>query len=411
MTLLESTLSLIGDFLVRFWWIFIPVLLLILFIDLYSFYKKEKKKREIKWTLLEIVPPKEIEKTPKAMEQVFAAVDEISEKNWASFEIIGRAGVTHFFVRIPEDFHNLVESAIYAQYPEAEINPVSEYESYIAQFPENLPDNTYDVWGTELTLGREDGYPIRTYPEFKEKSKEEEDVDPIAGITEIMSKLERSEAIWLQILIKPADDKEWNEKAEGLIDELMGKKKKEEGLLDWLGPWFHSAGEFFQNLFKGIFEPPEWADKEEKKEEEKKGGLTPGKQRAIEYIENKMSKIGFHGAIRFVYVDRRDKFTKSNISGVMGALRQFNTNNLNHLKENKKVKTKTKNLLKEKRLKSRKKRIFANYLTRDFPKKTSIFNTEELATLYHFPATNVKSPLLKRVSVRRGGPPPDLPVE
>lgn len=408
MELIKTIFSLIGSFLADFWWVFLTLLLIFVFKDLRAFYKKQKERREKSWSLMEVVPPPEINKTPRAMEQIFAALAEI-EDNWASFEIVGRAGATRFFIRIPEDYHNLIESAIYAQYPEAEITPIPEAESYTTQFPVDLPDNNYDVWGTELTLKHADGYPIKTYPEFKEGSKEEEEevIDPIAGITEIMSKLEKFEAIWLQILVKPADNKKWNKEAQELIDEVMGKKEKEEGLFGWLIPWVAPVGEFIRNLFKGLFEPPEWSNFEEKEGEKKEGTRT----KAVEQIENKMAKISFHAAIRFVYIDRWESFTKSNISGVMGAFRQFNTNDLNALEENKSVKTKTEGLLKDRRLESRKKRIFSNYLTRDFPETTSIFNTEELATLYHFPAASVKSPRLKRVPVRKTGPPPDLPVQ
>ncbi len=400
MNVFQRILSLLGDFLAAFWWVLVLIFLIFLFLDLRSFYKKQKERREIKWSLLEIIPPKEVKKTPNAMEQIFAAVDEISE-GWASFEIIGRAGNTHFFVRVPEGYHNLIESAVYAQYPEAEISPVPEHESYITQFPSDLPNSIYDIWGTELVLAREDFFPIKTYPEFGGAG--EDSVDPIAGITEIMSKLEESEAIWLQILVKKADSKKWLKAA----DDFINDKKKDEGALGWIWPWVHSLAEFFENLIKGVVDPPTWTDYEEKKKEEK----PDSKHKASDAIEKKMAKIFFHAAVRFVYVDRRDSFTKSNISGVMGAFRQFNTNNLNALAENKKAKTKTEGIFKERKLEGRKKIIFSNYVIRDFPDRNSIFNTEELATLYHFPATGVKSPFLRRVSVKRGGPPPDLPVE
>jgi hypothetical protein len=409
MDFIHDIFLLIKDFIVSFWWFFIPIFLLFVLLDIKSFYKKQKKKSKIKWSLIEITPPREVEKTPKAMEQVFATASEISE-GWASFEIVGRAGNTRFFVRVPEGYRNLIESSIYAQYSEAEISLVSEYEGYETQFSHNLPNNVYDIWGTELILAREDGYPIKTYPDFKE-GKNEGVVDPIAGITEIMSKLEKSEAIWLQILVKPADNKKWTKKAGELIDEVSGKKKKSKGVFDWLGPWVHAISEFLENLIKGIFEPPEWTEFEKKKDEDKKESLSPGKNKIIEAIENKASKIGFHAAIRFIYIDRKDSFTKSNISGVMGAFRQFNTNNLNSLTENKKVKTKVKGFFKDKKTEKRKRKVFSDYLIRDFPEKTSILNIEELATLYHFPATDVKSPFIKRVSVKRGSPPPDLPVQ
>ncbi|HMB17574.1 MAG TPA: hypothetical protein VKO61_01540 [Candidatus Paceibacterota bacterium] len=402
----------IWDFLIKFiasiWWLFIPVLLFFIYLKIKDFYKTQKERREIEWSLLEVIPPKEIAKSPKAMEQVFTAVDEISD--WASFEMVGRAGSTHFFIRIPSDYRNLIESSIYAQYPEAEINLIPEENDYKNQFPPSLPNETYDIWGTEFVLDKEDGYPIRTYPEFIGKDKEEEIVDPIAGITETMSKLKGTEAVWLQILVKPADDEEWNEDAEDVIDEILGKEKDESSIFSWITSLASGVAEFINNLFKAFHTPPSWSSKEE---DDDKGGkdLTPGKRKTIEAIENKMSKIGFEAAVRFVYIDRRDAFTQSNISSVVASLRQFNTNNLNAFTQNEDIKTDTEGIFKEKTLESRKKRIFSNYVSNNFPEKTSILNTEELATIYHYPSTNVKSPLLKRVSTRRGGPPANLPVQ
>jgi hypothetical protein len=191
----------------------------------------------------------------------------------------------------------------------------------------------------------------------------------------------------------------------------MGKSKKQKTFFDKIGVFVNGIIEFFINILKAFNENPSWSEKGD--DDKKDGGkdLTSGKRKAIQAIEDKMSKIGFECAIRFIYVDRRDAFTQSNISSVVGSLRQFNTNDLNALVQNENVKTKTNGLFKNKKLESRKKRIFSNYISNNFPKKTSILNTEELATLYHFPSSGVKSPLLKRVSTRRSGPPSNLPIQ
>jgi hypothetical protein len=410
MNLVSDILNFLIKLIASFWWLLIPVVLYKIYKKVKDFQGEQEKNRKIKWCLLEIIPPKEILKSPKAMEQVFTAVDEISD--WASFEIVGRAGSTHFFIRIPEDYRNLIESSIYAQYPDAEIQIVSREDYYFNQFSPSLPDSVYDVWGTEFILAKDDGYPIKTYPSFDEGKKDADQIiDPIAGITETMSKLDGTEAIWLQILTKPADDKKWNKEASKTIDEIMGKSKKEKTFFDKIGVFVNGIIEFFINILKAFNENPSWSEKGD--DDKKDGGkdLTSGKRKAIQAIEDKMSKIGFECAIRFIYVDRRDAFTQSNISSVVGSLRQFNTNDLNALVQNENVKTKTNGLFKNKKLESRKKRIFSNYISNNFPKKTSILNTEELATLYHFPSSGVKSPLLKRVSTRRSGPPSNLPIQ
>ncbi|MFB6212280.1 MAG: hypothetical protein ABEI53_00470, partial [Candidatus Magasanikbacteria bacterium] len=67
----------------------------------------------------------------------------------------------------------------------------------------------------------------------------------------------------------------------------------------------------------------------------------------------------------------------------------------------------------------KKRKIYSNYRTRRFPGiqpalhyegDYSVFNTEELATIYHFPLTGVKFPKLRKTEFRKGGPPADLPT-
>ena len=64
--------------------------------------------------------------------------------------------------------------------------------------------------------------------------------------------------------------------------------------------------------------------------------------------------------------------------------------------------------------------MYRAYLEREMPQgisqmhrlnlKTSILNTEELATLFHPPTVSVKAPKLQPIESRRGGPPVDLPI-
>ena len=44
------------------------------------------------------------------------------------------------------------------------------------------------------------------------------------------------------------------------------------------------------------------------------------------------------------------------------------------------------------------------------PGSLPILNTEELATIYHFPTTFVEAPALQRLGSRRGEPPAELPI-
>jgi hypothetical protein len=39
-----------------------------------------------------------------------------------------------------------------------------------------------------------------------------------------------------------------------------------------------------------------------------------------------------------------------------------------------------------------------------------IFNTEEIATLYHFPLASIKTAPVERIDIKKGQPPANLPI-
>jgi len=393
-------------------------------------YIRTKYVKSIERGIFEIKIPKEILKTPKSMEAVFntlvgcysfgfSSVDTYlggKVEQWLSFEMVGHAGGVRFYAQIPLDFKNLVESAVYSQYPNAEINRVDDY---VDSLPPVLPDKTYDLWGTELILARENYYPIKTY-QFFEETQDEKRLDPLAAIIETMSNLKEDEWVGIQVLISPTGEangnmwaKEGIEKIEEMAGRKSAKKKKESALLTWA-----------RNIFWAPAEQPVWGE-EKKTDAPTLKFLHPAEQEIAKGIGNKVSKIGFETIIRFVYIDSKNSFTSANISAIMGSFNQFRANDLNALKPNKKVTTlistwfaKLVPIYKKLFIFSRKRRLFESYRTRRFgqhnrtrDEKFSVLSTEELATIYHFPAIMVESPNLIRLGGKKGGPPAELPVE
>ena len=67
------------------------------------------------------------------------------------------------------------------------------------------------------------------------------------------------------------------------------------------------------------------------------------------------------------------------------------------------------------RLKKKKERIFDAYVRRSYfyppyPRKPFVLNTEELATIFHFPGGVAETPTFTRIDSRKGEPPANLPV-
>src|SRR3989338_7408955 len=120
--------------------VFVPIILLFVFKSAWMFYVQRKFVSEIEWMFLRITVPQEVVKTPLAMEQVFAGFHgELFKggwwtryiqgrvQEWYTVEIVSVGGKIGFYMRIPTLFRNIVESSIYAQYPDAEIAETEDY--------------------------------------------------------------------------------------------------------------------------------------------------------------------------------------------------------------------------------------------------------------------------------------------
>lgn len=454
MALVLNLLSIITNalaFVLPLWWLALPFVLFPFAWHLWIKYKRGQFVQNMKWVLLEIKPPRELIKTPLSMEQVFAGLHGIrSSPNWAeihmqgvtqawfSMEMVSTGGAIHFYVRTLEALRNLVEANIYAQYPETEISQVNDY---VHDVPPFMPEGEYDVWGTELVLVKDDAYPIRTYREFigRDATLEEQRVDPIASMLEIMAKLSRHEHIWVQTLIRPVDSS-WHKTGEKLRDDLIGRKETpKQGIIKGEAQaMMHELKSAAGAMLSGEAASP----LEEKPQDDKQSALlwmTKGEGDVVKAVEDNISKIGFDTVIRFVYTGKKDSFSKANVAAVMGAFKQFSTQNLNGLKPSVAVTTSAVDYawqMEKTRSAYRKKRVLADYKKRFLPQHSTvtdylkpfiferlpvlhwffmrsqpfIFNIEELATVYHFPSLVAKAPLTPRVEAKKGEPPAGLPT-
>lgn len=361
--------------------------------------------------MLEISVPKEVFQTPKAIEGIFSALHSMSsppdaiEQYWKgkiqdylSLEIVGDAGKSHFYIRMPSSLKGYVSSQIYAQYPKAEIKEVSDY---IDSIPTSAPNAQYELWGTEIILAKEDGYPIRTYVDFEE-TIEEKRLDPLSSLMESFAQLRDGEQIWIQILAKP-HSAGWEKDGEELINKLLGKKTAPKK--NWAEKILDQILDMIESMIVSGGKSPE------KKEPTKISDLTPGKKEVIEAIEKNISKLGFDAAIRTLYIGKRDIYNRANVAAILGFFKQFNTLNLNGFKPNSDISPKVKYpFFKAQREFTRKRNVYINYRLRAPGKKNFVFNTEELATIFHFPGTVVEASATPRIEAKKAEPPVNLPI-
>lgn len=402
------------------WWFWLFFLLYNFFEHLWLFWRQMIFQKRIVWEMLEIIVPRENEKTPKAMEQVFRSIHslrnapaDIQEKywdgevpRWFSLEIVSFGGEIKFFIRYYIKSRNLVEAAFYSQYPNIELRDA---EDYTKNFPKNsneAEEMGLKIWGVEYDLAKEEIYPIVSYVNLMSDIEPERNVDPIGTLIENLSKARPGEIIALQLLISPQDNAVWRKKWEPFMNELKEKTAKRAATVE--------------------------------DEEDTKGNIarTPGEIELLRDLDNNLNKPSFETTIRVIYLAPKEIFFDTYPRrGVLGALNQYASLGRNYFKMNVKTMTKTKVIYKpyvypKLRAYYKQERLLLNFMTREMPQVLRIgklitshpmgwnifskmfhLNVESLATLFHPPSSIVlTAPHLKRAESKKAGPPVGLPI-
>jgi hypothetical protein len=294
----------------------------------------------------------------------------------------------------------MIEANVYAQYPDAEI---LEVEDYMQKFPKVVPNKYWQVWGADMELLMPDPYPIRTYDKFEEDITGTM-IDPVASFLEILGNLPAGQNMCLQIIVKPLEE-DWRDDEIKVIEKLAGRtgaKKK--------GPIEHMQ-EVVTHLPGGFISPVEYPGSVKKEEQPLEFRLTPGEKEQLKAIEENLTKNMFKTKMRLIYLGKKEGFNMSNVNGFFGAMRQFNSLNLNGFKPNNISKTFAYYISVDKRANYRKRKIYKRYRDRDPDGVKFVLSTSELATVYHFPDMGVKAPSFSRVGAKTGTAPYNLPIQ
>ena len=201
-----------------------------------------------------------------------------------------------------------------------------------------------------LQLKSENFYSIKTYKELP--------TDPMATLTSAMAKMGEGEGAAVQLLISPAES-DWQKSGASFISET----KKQE------------------------------ADPEKAK------FSVPAKN--LEAIENKIGKPGFETSIRIVVVSPNQASADAHLTNIESAFAQF-AGDLNSFKS---------------RTVRRKGAFIEDFLYRYQPmfhlmgNRISILNSEEMATIYHFPNNQVTTPHIHWIYAKTAPAPAQVPQE
>jgi hypothetical protein len=367
---------------------------------------------KIEWVNIEIRIPKELYKSPAAMELIlinafyqsggtgnwYQKYWQGNVRMWFSLEIVSIEGALYFFIRTPKKFKGLIESQIYAQYPQAELMEVPDYTLEVARA---RTKEEWSMFGTEFVLDKEknEAFPIKTYIDYdmdKALVEEAQRIDPMSGTLEYMAAVGKNEHVWFQLLIT-ADTKRFP--VEGAWFKTMDWRKKM--LLD-----LETLKSKFKPKDKEIVAPM----------------VTKNDQEIINSLERAVNKFGFDCGIRVMYLAKKENFNANNITGLMGMLRQYTTYHGNKFgpKNGTSFEYPWQDFTGT-RVKAKKEELFEAYCARSYFQQPHnsvggservpfILNTEEIATIYHFPGSVLETPTFKRIDSKKSEPPQNLPI-
>jgi len=357
------------------WYVWVPVVILLGYLT-WRNNRQVDVLREVESELLILEIPRANDKSELAAEQMFASLHGILRdarelkindgyQEHLSFEIASVGGQIQFYVWTPRALRNFVESQIYSQYPTVQIRTATaDYTAHEQQH--------HVVYTAEVVLAESEFLPIKTFQSFE--------VDPLAGITGTLAKLEDTDdEIWIQILVRPVAD-DWHKASDAWVRRVRGG-----GLF---GEAFHPKARWFSQFLMALWQPPE-------------GNMTTvtelsdrDKTRIAE-AEKKAAKLGYQVKIRVAYLGDSTTDARLRMQAIIGTFKQYNSTNLNGF-------TMSHDSFRKEDLNRYKLRLFAD---RGF-----LLNIEEMASVFHLPHTNVETPNIVWASNKTAEPPNRLPV-
>ena len=383
----------------------LPVLFLLLLRNAWLEYKQQEDYWSTEYTTLEIRLPEDITQSPYAAELFFRVLYQTGEVDtelhtlrgktspWFSLEIVSTEGAVRFYVWTRSRYKEIIKSQLYAHYPTVQVVEVPDY---TLAFPLNL--DTMDLWGVEQQLQKPDPYPIMTYVAWgldKASEKEEFKTDPLNSVLEFMGSMGPGEHLWSQIIIRGHTKCYWSE------DEYH----HELSITEWTRLETKKVG-------------AEFVDKDGSPNYNK---LAEGDKQALKAMQEKEFKQMFDVGIRTIYLAKKESKQGGRNAGIPTMFRSFEHGSsgrgLNGFKpifyvgpfdwpwqdfmgiRKRWLKTK----------------FYQGYVMRQYfypPNKDFhiALNTEELASIWHFPGKVAHTPTLQRMPSRRAEAPSNLPI-
>lgn len=404
--------------------VWLPLLLVAGAWEVWIILKRSEFIWKKKYILLEIKPPRNLVKTPLAMETFLSTLHITGgEATWYarfkggtrpyfSLEIASFEGQVHFYIWGRADMRRIIESQMYAQYPGTQIVEAMDYTRMItAKEPE------YDVWGCDFIHTAEDPLPIKTYVEYglDKVQKEPEQVDPLSNLVEFMGSIGKGEYLWLQFIIRAHKGEKYGVTPAGSGSSKLNADGK-------AYTWKDAGKELVEKIRQETRQP--YTDPVTGEERPGFPSPTKGQADKIAAIERNTSKLAFDVGARGLYISKPDHTVGITIGHLISLFKPFTSEGWNGINSSGWMKTfddypweigaerKKAHYRLELVEAYRRRQFFYNpfYAGGKKMKDAMVMSTEELATVFHIPSQGTPSPALDRVASATGEAPPNLPV-
>ncbi len=311
---------------------------------------RDREERSLEYVLMQVAVPRDNEIKIDAAEQLFASLHSMYKGGFWSF-LKPQPHISFEIVAKSEDIR------FYVSVPRKLMDLVEKQIHGAYPGADIKEVEEYSIFSKEgkvafaaLRLKYADFFPIRVYRDLP--------TDPLSSITSVLAKMSGSEGAVMQLLIQPVAGK-WSSLGRSYISKI----KKNEA-----------------NPEKANFKVD---------------------QKSLEAIEQKTGKPGFAAVVRFVVSSDSQELAKIHLDNLLAAFGQFSSDNNSF----KKVRFPLKKL------------FMVDFIYRYFPimnlpffQQTSIFNTDELATMYHFPNKAIETPHIFWLNAKRAPAPSQIPT-
>lgn len=292
-----------------------------------------------------------------------------------SVEIVAHQGKISFYISSPKKLVGLIKDQITAQFPDAVVQESADYNIF-------APDSI--IGARTLEFKKDFFFPIKTYKKIE--------TDPMKAIINSLSQVDEQDGAAIQIVFRSAK-KEWHKPGAKVAAKMQQGFTFEGAMKEINKSPLSALSKEFKNFFKSSGSGQ--GGQPEQKEHHQ---LSPMEQEIVKGLEEKTSKAGVDANIRIVVASKLQAKVDMYLDNIFNAFAQYNIyeygNSFSPADKKNKV-------------------IIRQFIYRNIDEKIKIvLNSEELASLFHFPLSGINSnPKIHWLEARQAPPPLELPQE